>query len=413
MSDPVNLLTRKGKEQKYEKPSSPTSVGWTVPQHVRLADHENPLPLDCGVDLWPIDVEYETYGRLNKNRDNAILILHALSGDAHAAGWDLRAVEDNRPWRKKRPGWWDSMIGPGKAFDTDKYFVVCSNFLGSCYGTTGPSSIDPCTGKPYGLAFPVITVGDWVRLQSRLIDHLGIERLLAVAGGSLGGQQALEWTLAYPERVERAIILATSAHLNAQGIGFNAVARHAILNDPNFRGGNYYGLTQPKEGLATARMLGHITYLSEKSMDNKFGRRYLGPPAPKYHLGLDFDVESYLNYQGQSFVERFDANSYLYITKAMDYYNAADWGDGNLDKACARAKSEFLLISFSSDWLYTPEQTRGLAAALHKTGRYVDHVEIESSYGHDAFLLETEKLTSLITPFLELHPLQRTDILEA
>jgi len=390
------------KKKKYESPDSPRSVGWTRPYTVRLADKDNPLLLDCGEKLAPIDVEYEIYGEMNPKKDNVILLLHALSGDAHAAGWDKKAEEMGRNWRTDRPGWWDTMIGPGKAFDTTKYCIICSNVLGGCYGTTGPASINPLTGKPYGLDFPIVTVGDWVRLQERLITHLGIERLYAVVGGSLGGQQALEWSLAYPDRVERAVILASSARLSAQGLAFNVVARNSILNDNNFNNGNYYDGEFPAQGLAIARMLGHITYLSETSMRNKFGRRYReNGSRPGFHLGVDFEVESYLQYQGQSFVARFDANSYLYITRAMDYYDAADRGKGDLDKACSNAKAKFLLVSFSSDWLYTPEQMKELAFALYRNKKHVSYVDIPSTYGHDAFLLEVDQLTPIISKFLK------------
>lgn len=400
MSDPLNVLVGR-KPREFDPPHSPRSVGWTRPLRVRLADESNPLPLDCGRFFAPVDVEYEMYGTLNEARDNAILILHALSGDAHVAGWDAAADEYGRPWRKTRPGWWDSMVGPGKAFDTRKYCVICSNVLGSCYGTTGPSSIDPATGRPYGLRFPVVTVHDWVRLQERLITYLGIERLLAVAGGSLGGQQALEWTLAYPGRVKSAIILASAARLSDQGLGFNAVARHAITTDPNFRGGDYYGGPTPDRGLAVARMLGHLTYLSEESMRQKFGRRFRNGSGPGYQFGPEFEVEGYLEHQGNAFVQRFDANSYLYISRAMDYYDASVWGDGDLDRACARAESRFLLISFSSDWLYPPRQMRELAVALCRNRKPVTYIELPSNYGHDAFLLEVDKLEELIPAFLE------------
>jgi homoserine O-acetyltransferase len=348
-----------------------------------------------------VDVEYELYGELNERRDNAILLLHALSGDAHAAGWDTRAEADGRLWRKGRPGWWDAMVGPGKAFETRRYCVICSNVLGSCYGTTGPASPDPATGKRYGLRFPVVTVGDWVRLQERLVSYLGLERLLAVAGGSLGGQQALEWMLAYPGRVQRAIILASAARLSDQGLAFNAVGRHAIRSDQRFRGGDYYGQPAPDQGLAIARMLGHITYLSETSMREKFGRRYRnGTEGPGFHLGVDFEVESYLEHQGQAFTERFDANSYLYLSRAMDYYDAAAWGEGNLDRACARVEGPCLLVSFSSDWLYPAEQLRELALALYRNRKPATYVNLPSSYGHDAFLLEVEQVEPLVRQFL-------------
>ncbi|NPV72922.1 MAG: homoserine O-acetyltransferase [Pelotomaculum sp.] len=399
MSDPLNVLTKKTPRQ-FDPAGSPRSVGWTRAHRVRLADEKNPLPLDCGKTIAPVDVEYEIYGKLNGARDNAILICHALSGDAHAAGWSADAGRLGRPWLKNRPGWWDVMIGPGKAFDTDKYCVICSNILGSCYGTTGPSSIDPETGRPYGLRFPVVTVGDWVRLQERLISHLGIDRLLAVAGGSLGGQQALEWALAYPDRVESAIIIASAARLSDQGLAFNVVARNAIMTDPNFKDGDYYGGPTPGRGLEVARMLGHITYLSETSMENKFGRRFCNGEGPGFHLGVDFEVEGYLRHQGKAFVERFDANSYLYITRAMDYYDASAWGEGDLDKACRRIESRLLLVSFSSDWLYSPAHTKELALALGRARKRVSYANIESSYGHDAFLLEVEKLSHLVRCFL-------------
>lgn len=389
---------RSGKQ--FDEPDSPNSVGWVEPRRVILADEKRPLVLDCEYLFMPIEVEYETYGQLNANRDNAILILHALSGDAHAAGWFAASDRLNRPWLKKRPGWWDGIIGPGKAFDTDKYFVICSNILGSCYGTTGPSSMDPKTCDPYGLRFPVVTVGDWVRIQERLIYYLGIDRLRAVAGGSLGGQQALEWALAFPERVDTAIIIASSPHLSDQGLAFNAVARNAIMTDPNFRNGNYYNTTGPDRGLAVARMLGHITYLSEASMNRKFGRRYCNGKGPGFHLGIDFEVEGYLQHQGEAFVERFDANSYFYITKAMDYYDAAAWGEGDLDKACQRINSKMLLVSFSSDWLYPPDQIKELALALGRNRKPVSYANINSSYGHDAFLLECDRLSYLIRCFL-------------
>jgi homoserine O-acetyltransferase len=379
-------------------------VGWTEPHRVLLADAADPLPLDCGGGLAPVEVEYELYGELNEARDNAVLVLHALSGDAHAAGWDAAAGRDGRPWREKHPGWWDSLIGPGKPLDTRKLCVICANVLGSCYGTTGPASEDPATGRPYGLDFPVVTVGDWVRLQARLVEHLGIDRLLAVVGGSLGGQQALEWTLAYPGRARLAVILASSTRLSDQGLAFNAVGRHAITSDPAFQGGDYYdGGHAPDQGLAIARMLGHITYLSETAMREKFGRRYQdGNSSPGFHLGVDFEVESYLQHQGRAFVERFDANSYLYISRAMDYYDAASsWGEGDLDRALARVDSRFLLVSFSSDWLYPPEQMRELALGLCRNRKPVTYVDLPSSYGHDAFLLETPKLGPLVRNFCE------------
>jgi homoserine O-acetyltransferase len=358
-------------------------------------------------------VEYETYGELSSVRDNAILVTHALSGDAHAAGWDRSAVEKTvsgrfrpkqegysppRGYRQKKPGWWDTMIGPGKPIDTSRFFVVCCNILGSCYGTTGPASLNPSTGLPYGLSFPRVTVEDWVRLQAMLLDRLGIGRLYAVVGGSLGGQQALEWALRYPERTAKAIILAASPKLSAQGVAFNAVARYSITNDPNFNHGDYYRQAHPEHGLAAARMLAHITYLSDEGMNSKFGRRLRGGNAKGFGLDSEFEVESYLNYQGKSFVERFDANSYLYILRAMDHYDAAAlWGGGDLVAACERLRSEVLVASFSSDWLYTPDGCQQLVHAICRSGRSVTYADIPSQYGHDAFLVETERVGKLLS----------------
>ncbi len=398
MTDPLNacLESKKG----YDLPDSLYSVGWVNPQRVVLANSENPLPLDCGASLAPVIVEYETYGTLNSKKDNAIFILHALSGDAHAAGWDATWERESRPWRSDRPGWWDSSIGPGKVFDTKRYYVICANILGSCYGTTGPWATNPLTGKPYGLDFPVITVEDIVRLQVRLQDHFGIEKLLAVAGGSLGGQQALTWAINYPERVRSAIILASSARLGAQGLAFNAVGRQAIFKDPHFNNGQYYEGKHPDSGLELARMLGHITYLSYDSMENKFGRRLQSGNKPCFRLNGEFSVESYLEHQGRAFVQRFDANSYLYLTRAMDYYDASAYGNGDLKAAFSKMEAKLQLISFSSDWLYPPVAARELARAAVANYRPVSYHEITSSYGHDAFLLETDKITPLVDEFL-------------
>lgn len=398
MTDPLSVSLSEKKE--YDRPESDRSVGWTRPKRVMLATKGNPMPLDCGAQLDSVSVEYETYGKLNSAGDNAIFVLHALSGDAHAAGWDAEWEIYNRPWRKERPGWWDEMIGPGKPFDTTRFFIICANILGSCYGTTGPWDDNPATHKPYGLDFPVVTVDDWVRLHLRLQDYLGINRLLAVVGGSLGGQQALAWAIAHPDRVRSAIVLAAAARLGAQGLAFNAVGRQAILNDPCFSGGNYYGSTPPSGGLELARMLGHITYLSSESMEGKFGRRLQYGSQPCYRLGNEFSVESYLEHQGRSFSNRFDANSYLYLTRAMDYYDAAAYGEGDLVKACAAVKAKMLLISYSSDWLYPPASTKALAEALWANGKPASYFEIPSSYGHDAFLLENAQTDPLIESFL-------------
>jgi homoserine O-acetyltransferase/O-succinyltransferase len=388
-------------EVRVSSPEDPGSVGWVEAQSLCLVS-EGSLPLEMGGSVGPVSVEYETYGTLAPNKDNVVFVAHALSGDAHVAGWDRRAVETGRAWRAKKPGWWDAIVGPGKALDTNKYFVICPNVLGSCYGTTGPSSLDPATGKPYGLRFPMVTVGDWVSLHMRLLDALGIQRVQAAVGGSLGGQQALEMALAYPERVERAAVLAASARLSVQGVAFNAVGRYCILHDPNFAGGDYYDSAGPGAGLAAARMLAHITYLSDEGMHEKFGRRLQdGANGKQGGFGIEYAVESYLDHQGRAFAERFDANSYLYITRAMDYYDAAAaWGGGNLAEACSRIQSKMLVVSFDSDWLYTPEDCKELALALTRVSKPVTYANVPSHYGHDSFLVETEKVGRLLRSLL-------------
>lgn len=377
------------------------SVGWTKANSIRLVPTHAPVALELGGQLSPIDVEYETYGTLAPRKDNVVFIAHALSGDAHVAGWDSDAEKSGRTWRLRKPGWWDAIVGPGKAVDTSRYFVICPNVLGSCYGTTGPSSTDPKTGKPYGLNFPMVTVGDWVHLHARLLDALGIARVAAVIGGSLGGQQALEMALAYPDRVERVVILASAARLSTQGLAYNAVGRYCILNDPKFLGGDYYETGGPDAGLAAARMLAHITYLSDEGMHEKFGRRLQTVAGQRAGFGIEFAVESYLDHQGRSFVERFDANSYLYVTRAMDYYDAAAaWGNGNLVAACKRIKSRALVVSFDSDWLYPPGDCKELAIALAKNGIAVTYTDVPSRFGHDSFLVETQKVGRLLRSFL-------------
>jgi homoserine O-acetyltransferase len=356
--------------------------------------------LELGGFLGPIDVEYETYGELSPDRDNVVFVAHALSGDAHLAGWDRNAVASGRPWRTRKPGWWHAIVGPGRAIDTRRYFVICPNVLGSCYGTTGPASLNPATGKPYGLRFPKVTIGDWVQLHARLLDALGIARVKAMVGGSLGGQQALEMALRFPERVERVAILAASARLSAQGLAFNNVGRTCILNDPHFASGDYYEGRAPSSGLATARMLAHITYLSNVGLHQKFGRRLQNVTSPEQHgFGVEFAVESYLQHQGRRFVERFDANSYLYISRAMDYYDAAAWGDGDLVTACRRIQARVIIVSFSSDWLYPPDACSELAQALVQGGRSVAYLNIPSPYGHDAFLVEVPVVGRLLKGF--------------
>lgn len=370
----------------------PGTVGLVKKKFFTFAEPPHELELEGGGRLGPVMLAYETYGRLNRDRTNAILILHALSGDAHAAG---RYEED-----EKHAGWWDNTIGPGKPFDTDKYFVICSNVIGGCQGSTGPSSVDPRTGRPYGLSFPIITVSDMVNAQVRLIDHLGIPRLLAVTGGSMGGMQALQWAVSCPERVVASIPIATTAKHSPQQIAFNQVGRAAIMADPNFREGDYYGREVPKDGLALARMVGHITYLSDDSMHEKFGRRLRGKKTYGYNFNLDFEVESYLRYKGDAFVNRFDANSYLYITKAIDYFDLS-LPHGTLVKAFEKVKAKFLVISFKSDWLYPPYQSKEIVKALMVNGADVTYCEIDSRYGHDAFLLDAGEMPRMIRGFLD------------
>ncbi len=346
-----------------------------------------PIALKCGKSLENIQIAYQTYGKLNDNKDNAILVLHALTGSAHAAFI-------NKKTNKK--GWWDDMIGPNKAFDTNKFFIISTNVLGGCYGTTGPTSINPKTNKPYALDFPVVTIEDMVNVQKKLIDYFGIKKLI-VAGGSMGGMQALEWSISYPENVKSTILIATAARLNAQSIAFNAVARNAILTDKNFNNGNYYKKEPPASGLAIARMVGHITYLCEEAMYKKFGREF--KETPSFDFGIDFQVESYLEHQGRIFVDRFDANSYLYITKALDYYDPIKT-HGSLENALKNSQSNFLIISFSTDWLFTTAQSKQIVSTLIKLNKNVSFVELESKCGHDAFLLEFEKQTKIIKSFL-------------
>lgn len=354
------------------------------------------IKLESGEEFGPITVAYETYGELNANKDNAILLLHALSGDAHAAGY--HSTDD------KKPGWWDSMVGPGKAFDTNKYFMISSNFLGGCKGTTGPSSINPETEKPYGLDFPIITIEDMVKVQKELINHLGITSLLSVAGGSMGGMQAMEWTINYSGFVKSAIIIASTSRLSAQGIAFNAVGRNAITLDPNWNDGNYYDGETPSTGLSIARMIGHITYLCEESMHKKFGRKLQdnkqqGLKSNEFNFDTEFQVESYLQHQGESFVDRFDANSYLYITKSMDYYDIPS-KYGSLTEAFKSSKAKFLVISFNSDWLFPSAQSKEIVGALMNLDKEVSFCEIDCPYGHDSFLIEEEHQTKIIKSFL-------------
>lgn len=353
-----------------------------------FAEPPNELTLESGEKFGPITLAYETYGTLNDEKSNVILVVHALSGDAHAAGFHEG---------EKNPGWWDVMIGPGKGLDTNKYFVICSNVIGGCKGSTGPSSINPKTGQPYGLDFPTITIGDMVNAQRRLIDHLGIEKLLTVIGGSMGGMQVLQWMVAYPDRIRSAVPIATAMKHTPQQIAFNEVGRQAIMADSNWRRGHYYGSSIPAKGLAVARMIGHITFMSDVSMAEKFGRR-LRPNREPYKFGAEFEVEGYLHYRGDTFVKRFDANSYLYITKAIDYFNILN--GKNLADIFKGLMAKVLVIAFKSDWLYPAYQSQEIVKACKLAGVDATYCEINSTYGHDAFLLEVEEEAHLIKHFL-------------
>ena len=358
-------------------PHDPSSAGAVTAQ---TAHFDAPIRLRSGAELASYDIAYETYGELNAARSNAVLVCHALNASHHVAGF---YSED-----KGNVGWWDNLVGPGKPLDTGRFFVVGSNYLGSCFGSTGPASINPATGKPWGADFPVVTVEDWVEAQARLADHLGIERFAGVIGGSLGAMQALQWTLSYPERVRHALVIAAAPRLTPQNIAFNEVARQAIMTDPDFHGGHYYekGVV-PTRGLRIARMIGHITYLSGDAMTEKFGR-VLRRQSLGFDFDVDFEVESYLRYQGDKFSTYFDANTYLRITKALDYFDPAGDFGGNLSAALARAKAAFLVVSFKSDWRFTPARSREIVRALLDNRGIVSYLEIDAPGGHDAFLLE-------------------------
>jgi homoserine O-acetyltransferase len=364
------------------------NVGVVQTKYFTFAEPPDELVLESERILGPVTLAYETYGTLNRDKTNAILVAHALSGDAHAAGF----YEGD-----SAPGWWDVMIGPGKAFDTERYFVICSNVIGGCKGSTGPSSENPRTGKPYGLDFPVITVADMVEAQRRLVDHLGIDRLLCVTGGSMGGMQALQWVASYGERVRSAIPIATALKHSPQQIAFDEVVRQSIMADPEWRQGDYYEHGQPEKGLAVARMIGHITFMSDQSMEEKFSRK-LKNGHYSFEFGADFEVEGYLRNRGDNFVRRFDANSYLYITKAMDYF---DLSGGRLIPNGKPTQTRFLVISFKSDWLYPSHQSQEIVRALKMKQADATYCELPSTYGHDAFLLEVEEQTTLIQHFLD------------
>jgi homoserine O-acetyltransferase len=363
------------------------SVGVVETKYYNLSEE---LKLEGGDRLKDVTIAYETYGTLNKQKSNAILVCHALSGDAHVAGWHEG---------DQKPGWWDNIIGPGKCLDTDRYFIICSNVIGGCQGSTGPSSTNPETGKPYALKFPIITIKDMVKAQKKLIDHLEIKQLFSVVGGSMGGMQVLQWCVSYPDMVRSAIPIATTSYSSPQQIAFNEVGRRAIISDPHWNEGNYYTGEFPDSGLALARMIGHITYLSNESMYEKFGRRLQDKEEYGFDFSTDFEVESYLHYQGNTFTKRFDANSYLYISKAIDYFDLTENGTLSLSEAFKDVKARVLVISVDSDWLYTPAESKEIVMALTANEVEVSYCQIKSSYGHDAFLLEIGQLSYIINGF--------------
>lgn len=360
------------------------------PQYVRF---DETLVLESSGQLDGYTLAYETYGKLNARGDNALLVCHALSGDHHVAG----RYDDSG----KTNGWWHLLIGPDKPIDTNKFFVVCSNNIGGCHGSTGPSSINPATDKPYGTDFPLVTVKDWVYTQSKLSDHLGIMQWAAIIGGSLGGMQAMQWSISYPERLRHCIVIASAAKLNAQNIGFNDVARQAIRTDPDFHNGNYYQHhSAPSRGMRVARMIGHITYLSEEIMGQKFGRNLRKKAKFDYEFTPEFEVESYLRYQGDAFIDKFDANTYLLMTKALDYYNPAAETNDDLTKALSPATADFLVVSFSSDWRFSPERSREIVRALQSNKLNVSYAEVSALNGHDSFLLNIDDYTRVMRSYL-------------
>jgi homoserine O-acetyltransferase len=394
-------------------PASKIAAGSVGAVETQFLDLPRPLELDCGRRLRQVRVAYETYGTLSPARDNVILVCHALSGDAHAAGVaktppaestrDGFGAEDRDGTSGRGLGWWDGMIGPGKAFDTDRFFVVSTNLLGGCRGTTGPASIDPETGRPYGSGFPVITVADMVRVERAFLSELGIARLAAVAGGSLGGMQALEWAIVYPDQVDSIVAIASTHALQPQGVAWNAIARNAITADPAWQSGHYYGTGRvPNAGMGIARMVGHVTYLSARSLGEKFARRLQSADDIRYTLtDAEFEVESYLRHQADTFVKRFDANTYLYTSRALTYFDLArQYGNGRLEDALRSVSARTLLIAFSSDWLYPPSGSEELAAALRALGKDVELHVIDAPYGHDCFLLEEGRQTPMIQNFL-------------
>ena len=376
--------------QDFHHQDTMSSVGIVAPQAMRFAE---PLPLSSGASIGDYTLAYETYGTLNADRSNAVLVCHALNASHHVAGI-YEGVDGS-----KNVGWWDNMVGPGKPLDTDRFFVIGVNNLGSCFGSTGPMHTNLATGKPYGAGFPVVTVEDWVRTQARLADALGIEQFAAVMGGSLGGMQALSWSILFPRRLRHCIVIASTPKLSAQNIAFNDVARQAILTDPDFHGGDFYAHgVVPKRGLRVARMVGHITYLSDDSMAEKFGRE-LRNGDYQFGFGIDFEIESYLRYQGDKFSEYFDANTYLLITKALDYFDPAKEHGDDLTSALAQTQAQFLLVSFTTDWRFSPQRSREIAQALVNNKRKVSYAEIDAPHGHDAFLLEDERYMNTIRAY--------------
>ena len=367
----------------------PDSVGLVEPRRI---DIRRELPLDCGSKLPEFTLSYETYGQLNPKKSNAILVCHALSSDQHAAGY--HSMDD------RKPGWWDVCIGPGKPLDTDKFYVVSPNNIGGCKGSTGPNTVNPASGELYAASFPIVTVADWVKSQSYLADELGIERWAAVVGGSLGGMQVMQWAIDYPDRLRYAVVIAAAAKLSAQNIAFNEVARQAIISDPAFNGGNYYAQGQPRKGLMLARMLGHITYLSEDAMRKKFGREQ-HESTLSFGFDIDFQVESYLRYQGESFVDRFDANTYLLMTKVLDYFDPASDYDDDLSKAFMKTSAKFLVLSFTTDWRFAPERSREIVRALLAAGKPVSYAEIETPDGHDAFLKPIPDYLTILGAYMD------------
>jgi homoserine O-acetyltransferase len=366
------------------------SVGIVAP---KTAYFSEPLPLKSGETLPQFHLMYETYGELNADKSNAVLICHALSGNHHVAG--KHAADD------KYPGWWDNFVGPGKPLDTNKFFVIALNNLAGCHGSTGPSSTNPTTDRPYSASFPIVTVEDWVNSQARLMDYLGIEKLAAVIGGSLGGMQALQWSIAFPDRVRHALVIASAPNLTAQNIAFNEVARQAIITDPEFYEGDYYNHgVVPRRGLRIARMLGHITYLSDDAMGEKFGRK-LRHGEIKYGFDVEFEMESYLRYQGDKFANEFDANTYLRMTRALDYYDPAQAFGGNLSAALANVSAKFLVISFTSDWRFSPARSREIVKALLDNERSVRYAEVTAAHGHDAFLMPDKHYHDILRAYLK------------